>query len=584
MPSSTLLAAAEAAPPRRRQRRHGRPLESVTLRLSVFRAVPLPSRDWAELPPELISSVLHRLDPVQIMLAADKVCRSWRRAARDEPELWRRVDMRGHTELAYRNLVDLRKMAVDAVSRSRGQCEAFCGQGFAVDDDFIRFLADQAPSLKSLINCGNISVRGFLAAIQRFPQLEELELSECWFVCHPEVLPAVAKACPRLKHLRLSLKEIIYFDSFGYDRIDDTQAMAIATMHQLRSLQLINGDLSNRGLAAIVDSCLNLESIDIRNCRNISMDGTLRAKCARIKTMKMIMDHTHYYERQDIDPNLPINECDTCYEHFGHIKEVRRKPGYASDPRASTVIATVREVRSLLLDRNDLTDRGLSPFLDKCPHLEFLDIRNCRDIILNNTLGAKNARMKTKKLTTKILCRDPCSLNTFNPEALDIRHCRKIIMNSWWYKHIMNNGSGDRYSPTILRKRIRNYHRKNKQLMAELIKNKNYMEEGSGREDLRIIKNMERLEAKDYISMDRQEYGFGGYNNYKRFEPGCPISECSTCLMSEYFAKDCDGLGDDDDYADYYDPSYGLNNLDETDLHVIDSMIDKRLRRYLKME
>ncbi|KAL6600429.1 hypothetical protein ACP70R_045229 [Stipagrostis hirtigluma subsp. patula] len=216
MPSSTLLAAAEAAPPRRRQRRHGRPSESVTLRLSVFRAVPLPSRDWAELPPELISSILHRLDPVQIMLAADKVCRSWR---------------------------------------------------FAVDDDFICFLADQAPSLKSLINCGNISVRGFLAAIQRFPRLEELELSECWFVCHPKVLPAVAKACPRLKHLRLSLKEIIYFDSFGYDRIDDTQAMAIATMHQLRSLQLINGDLSNRGLAAIVDSCLNLESIDIRNCR-----------------------------------------------------------------------------------------------------------------------------------------------------------------------------------------------------------------------------------------------------------------------------------------------------------------------------
>ncbi|KAL6638833.1 hypothetical protein ACP70R_023469 [Stipagrostis hirtigluma subsp. patula] len=394
MPSSTLLTAAVAAPRRRRRRRHGRPSESMTLHLSVFHALPLPSRDWAELPPELVSSIFHRLSPVHIMLAADKVCRSWRRAARYEPELWRRVDMRGrgHHELSYRNLVDLDKMAVDAVLRSRGQCEAFCAEGFAVDDDeFLRFLAGM-------------------------------------------------------------------------------------------------------------------------------------------------------------------------------------------------VIATVREVRSLLLDRNDLTDRGLSAILDKCPHLEFLDIRNCRGIILNNTLRAKNARMNSKKLTTKILCSDPCSLNTLNPEALDIRHCRKIIMNSWWYKDIMNNGSGDRYSGTILRKRIRNYHRKNKMLMAELVKDKNYLEQGSGREDLRIIKNMERPEKQDYISMDQQEYGFGGYNNYKIFEPGCPISECSTCLMFEYFAKDCDGLDDDDDYADYYDPSYGLNNLDETDFHVLDSMIDKRLRRYLKME
>ncbi|KAL6638832.1 hypothetical protein ACP70R_023468 [Stipagrostis hirtigluma subsp. patula] len=224
MPSSTLLAAAEAAPPRRRPRRHGRPSESVTLRLSVFRAVPLPSRDWAELPPELISSILHRLDPVQIMLAADKVCRSWRRAARDEPELWRRVDTRGHTELAYRNLVDLRKMAVDAVSRSRGQCEAFCGQGFAVDDDFIRFLADQAPSLKSLINCGNISVRGFLAAIQRFPRLEELELSECWFVCHPE-------PCMNCDGLGDDDDYADYYDpSYGLNNLDETDLHVLDSM------------------------------------------------------------------------------------------------------------------------------------------------------------------------------------------------------------------------------------------------------------------------------------------------------------------------------------------------------------------
>ncbi|CAN6197833.1 unnamed protein product [Urochloa humidicola] len=135
MPSSTHLAAA-AAPPllgrRRRQRRPSKP-------------------DWAGLPPELISSIFHRLDPVQIMLGADKVCRSWRLAAHDEPELWRRIDVRGYQSLSDRNLVDLNQMAIGAVKRSRGECRAFCGEGSALHDDLLRCLADHAPLLKSLV-------------------------------------------------------------------------------------------------------------------------------------------------------------------------------------------------------------------------------------------------------------------------------------------------------------------------------------------------------------------------------------------------------------------------------------------------
>ncbi|TVU17214.1 hypothetical protein EJB05_33233, partial [Eragrostis curvula] len=73
MPSPTLLAAAEAAHARRRRRKHRPASDSVTLHLSVFRSLQLPPRDLAGLPPELISSVFHRLDPVEIMLSADKV-------------------------------------------------------------------------------------------------------------------------------------------------------------------------------------------------------------------------------------------------------------------------------------------------------------------------------------------------------------------------------------------------------------------------------------------------------------------------------------------------------------------------------
>ncbi|KAL6600427.1 hypothetical protein ACP70R_045227 [Stipagrostis hirtigluma subsp. patula] len=568
-PSSALLAAAEAAPPRRRQRRRGRPSESVTLHLSVFLAVPLPSRDWAELPPELISSVFHRLDPVHIMLAADKVCRSWRRAARDEPELWRRVDMRGHRALSFRGLVDLNKVAVDAVMRSRGECEAFLAGGTAVRPKFLSFLANQAPLLKSL----------------RFPRLEELKISGCWRVNDKgTVLEAVAKACPRLKHLT--------YDNDNY--IKDRDAMAIATMHELRSLRLIHNDLSNHGLAAILDNCLHLESLRIRNCGNVRMDCTLRAKCARIRTVKIHTDSDKVDDGEDSDPDtcdereefnpaaaFPISECDTCYNHFGPANEVSMK-AHISDPRPiCMVITTVGEVRSLLLDRNDLTSSALSIILDKCPHLDWLDIRRCRDIIMNNTSRDKHASIKPKLLTAKILSRNPYDLETFNPDGLDIRNCRDIIMNSYFYNHIMGRRWGPKHDRKMLRKRIKEYHLKMKKLLVDLIENKHYLAQ-TGWRDLYI-----NMEIPDYY-MIWKEKRFMDYLKYKEFdcaelELGCPISECSTCLLFEYFAKHWDDLDDDNDYADYYDISYGQDDPDETDFQVHDKMLGKRLRRYLKM-
>lgn len=88
--------------------------------------------------------------------------------------------------------------------------------------------------------------------------------------------------------------------------------------------------------------------------------------------------------------------------------------------------------------------------------------------------------------------------------------------------------------------------------------------------------------------LDHEKFGHGyGYNYYGKFDeeikPDSPIIECSTCLMFEYFVERW-GVLDLDDYADYYDPSYGLDAHDETDFGMHDRMIGKRFRRYLKME
>jgi hypothetical protein len=73
-------------------------------------------------------------------MGAGRVCRSWRRAARDDPALWRRIDMRGHADLHRR--VDLCRMAREAIRRAKGRCEAFWAE-YAADDDVLLLLGEQ---------------------------------------------------------------------------------------------------------------------------------------------------------------------------------------------------------------------------------------------------------------------------------------------------------------------------------------------------------------------------------------------------------------------------------------------------------
>ncbi|TVU02118.1 hypothetical protein EJB05_52484, partial [Eragrostis curvula] len=99
-----------------------------------------PWRNWADLPIDALLEILRRLDHIDVLMSADLVCRSWRQATRDEPSLWRRITMRGDKEIAAK--LNLCAMAFEAVRRSEGQCEAFCGE-YAGDDGLLFFLVKQ---------------------------------------------------------------------------------------------------------------------------------------------------------------------------------------------------------------------------------------------------------------------------------------------------------------------------------------------------------------------------------------------------------------------------------------------------------
>ncbi|CAO2209848.1 unnamed protein product [Urochloa humidicola] len=201
------------------------------------------ARDWADgLPANVLLAILHRLDYIDILISAERVCRSWRRAAREEPSLWRRITLRGHEGIAGK--VSRCRMACEAVRRAAGQCEAFCAE-YAGDNGFLIYLSKRSPCLTSLrlISCNGVTDVGFIEAVKALPLLEELELSGC--------------------------------DNVGADGVYEVVG------------ELFGNVISSKGLETILDNCPHLEYLDIRHCFNVNMNKTLFAKCSGIKTIKL---------------------------------------------------------------------------------------------------------------------------------------------------------------------------------------------------------------------------------------------------------------------------------------------------------
>lgn len=179
-------------------------------------------------------------------------------------------------------------------------------------------------------------------AIKKFPLLEELELCECerydtW------VFEVVAAACPRLKHFK-HVNDRGY-SWYNWERdlypVDNREALAIARMHELRSLKLYHSGLDNQGLTAILGGCPHLESLDIRYCGSIIMDSSMRAKCARVKTKKVypyaptddwvrppsgihddfIDDSSKYFE-----PGSPVSKCHSPQDSYWWYRSNGEEP------------------------------------------------------------------------------------------------------------------------------------------------------------------------------------------------------------------------------------------------------------------
>ncbi|OIT34125.1 putative f-box protein [Nicotiana attenuata] len=126
--------------------------------------------------------------------------------------------------------------------------------------------------------------------------LEELSLTHTDIAT--EGIEALGRCCPRLKSFELNNScymgsDINLVNDSDEDESDEgdirnNDALAIAkNLPTLQHLQLIGNSLTNEGLQAILDSCPNLVSLDLRRCFNVSLNEVLSSRISQqIKDVK----------------------------------------------------------------------------------------------------------------------------------------------------------------------------------------------------------------------------------------------------------------------------------------------------------
>ncbi|KAF3325689.1 putative F-box/LRR-repeat protein 23 [Carex littledalei] len=185
----------------------------------------------------------------------------------------------------------LKQMAKIAIDRSAGKLEEFYADCFATDG-LLLYIATRAKTLRTLrlIKCGNgeyyCCPDYLLDIITMLPMLEELEIT-C--VDSTKLCKTIGPVCTQLKCFR--------WNNFWYSRCSssswqsskhDNEALHIGgNMQELRSLQLIGNEMTNKGLEAILEGCPYLEFLDIRNCFNLVLNENIMTELSRIRYLKL---------------------------------------------------------------------------------------------------------------------------------------------------------------------------------------------------------------------------------------------------------------------------------------------------------
>ncbi|KAK3039742.1 hypothetical protein RJ639_027399, partial [Escallonia herrerae] len=176
---------------------------------------------------------------------------------------------------------------------------------------------------------------------------------------------------------------------------------------------LLPYDMEKMTMHAVDLSCGQLEGINIENMENFASDQLLlyiADRSSQLKRLQLVrcccedisseafseafkklplLEELHLYftafDKGDIE--VAGRFC-TLLKSFKLNRQAYKHPGKCDD-EALAIAESMPELRHLQLFGNMMTDNGLSAILDKCPHLEFLDLRQCFNVSLAGDVGKR---------------------------------------------------------------------------------------------------------------------------------------------------------------------------------------------------
>lgn len=167
---------------------------------------------------------------------------------------------------------------------------------------------------------------------------------------------------------RAFCKTLLFF-LFCYilDYVFNYHKQLICRASKLRSLSLIMSSLlTDKGFVEAVAKLPLLEELELevsRTCIDLDFKA-IGHSCPRMETLKLTYaSYTRSRHRRDYDAD------------------------------ALAIAESMPQLRHLQLIWNKLTDTGLKAILDKCPHLEHLDLRQCLKINLSGDLETRCLKM-----------------------------------------------------------------------------------------------------------------------------------------------------------------------------------------------
>ncbi|QHN79049.1 F-box protein [Arachis hypogaea] len=232
------------------------------------------SRNWLHLPVELILIIFEKLGAIEVLTSVQRVCMLWRTICKD-PYTWRVINMR---VLGFPKFMDyqLSSLCRRTIERSCGLLVEISIDYFATEDllnDIANSCGSRLRRLRLKKCFTHESNRLMYDLAKKFPLLEELDITHCYWWFYPISLESFGQACPLLKTLKFNHhRQHFYYDRISscYVREDNAYAYAIArSMPQLRHLQLLGSTLDYDGLHAILNGCPHLESLDLCHCINL---------------------------------------------------------------------------------------------------------------------------------------------------------------------------------------------------------------------------------------------------------------------------------------------------------------------------